>query len=75
MSLKVVQELAGHSTLEMTLNIYAQVFRMDERDAVERLPWSEEVSRGRTVFGLDSDYGQKQAATPAAEELVNVDAA
>jgi integrase len=74
-NLKVVQKLAGHSTLEMTLNIYAQVFKMDERDAVERLPWSEEVSRGRKVFRLDSDYGQLRAAVPSAEERVTADVA
>ncbi len=42
-NLKVVQELAGHSTLETTLAIYAQVFRMDKRAGVEKLPWTEKV--------------------------------
>ncbi|GAF72055.1 unnamed protein product, partial [marine sediment metagenome] len=42
-NIKVVQELAGHSTLEMTLRVYAQVFRMDRRAAVERLPWCKET--------------------------------
>ena len=38
-NIKVVQELAGHSSLEMTLQSYVQAFRMDRRSAVERLPW------------------------------------
>lgn len=37
---KVVQRLAGHKSIQMTMNIYAQVLPQDETQAVSKLPYA-----------------------------------
>jgi len=40
---KTVQELVGHKTLAMTMNLYAKIHTGTKRQAVARLPWSRGV--------------------------------
>ncbi len=42
-NIKSVQKLAGHVTVQVTLDIYAQVFPEDNVEAVSRLPYAETI--------------------------------
>ena len=43
MNIKTVQALAGHSTIQVTLDIYAKAFTEDNKPAIERLPYLDSI--------------------------------
>ncbi len=58
---KTVQELLGHKSLAMTMNLYAKVHRGTKRQALSRLPWGSGASGPEHVVPLAHARGGPKA--------------
>jgi hypothetical protein len=52
---KVVQELLGHSTVTMTLNVYSHVLPSLQQDAMDKLSNLFDYDHGGDERGIDQD--------------------
>ncbi|MBW3599058.1 MAG: site-specific integrase [Planctomycetes bacterium] len=59
---KAVQAILGHSTLAMTMNIYAKATESAKRDAIASLPFGATVSRPRHVLAIPKPVQNAHAA-------------